>query len=172
MAFRRALCFSTCAEGSYTSRKSWMHSQRRCRGLWMCSTAWSLQIFFTLVGREASNLSLTLILITAGSLQGGMLRSPVFPPWEESRQHWQCYIQAWLEEWVSYVSVEMTMSPRNAGALCFSTIKSMQVRHVVDLWPNPLFEICVHTSPIILCDVLDYFYWTVGVYQMSKYSDC
>lgn len=59
---------------------------------------------------------------------------------------------------MSYVSVKMLMNPQYAGAFCFSTPKSMQVRHVVDLWPNHLFEICVHTSPNILCDVLDYFY--------------
>lgn len=54
----------------------------------------------------------------------------------------------------------------------FSLPMSMQESHVVDLRPNVFFIICFHTCWNILCHVLEYFCWIVGVHQMSEYSDC
>lgn len=54
MSFRCALCFSTSAGCSYTSGRSWIHSEKGPKGLWMCSFVSAA--LPTFLGSEASNL--------------------------------------------------------------------------------------------------------------------
>lgn len=138
MAFTRALCFSTCAGCSCTYKRCWIHSEKGRGGSWIYSSASAA--LSTSLGSEASNLLLTLILTACCKLSGWDAEMSMFPPWEESGKQWGHNRQAWLEERVSYVSIEKPMNPRHARPLCLSASKSMQARHVVGLWPNNLWN--------------------------------